>query len=160
TWSEAMKDIQAPTLKDLALLFNALGRGLGTALALAVVGLVLLAARRWVALIAFAVVESLTPLISSLLKVIIDRPRPSDALVHPAGASFPSGHAAYAAATSVALVVLFTVPGRRRPLWWAAAGAVTAVMAWSRTYLQVHWLSDVIAGSLLGAGVSLVVFAV
>ena len=32
-------------------------------------------------------------------------------------------------------------------------------MAWSRTYLQVHWLLDVLAGSLLGAGVALVVFA-
>jgi undecaprenyl-diphosphatase len=32
-------------------------------------------------------------------------------------------------------------------------------MAWSRTYLQVHWLSDVVAGSALGIGVALVVFA-
>ena len=32
-------------------------------------------------------------------------------------------------------------------------------MAWSRTYLQVHWLLDVIAGSLLGSGVTLLVFA-
>ncbi len=31
-------------------------------------------------------------------------------------------------------------------------------MAWSRTYLQVHWLSDVIAGAMLGIGISLVVF--
>jgi membrane-associated phospholipid phosphatase len=32
-------------------------------------------------------------------------------------------------------------------------------MAWSRTYLQVHWLTDVIAGALLGSGISLFVFA-
>lgn len=28
-------------------------------------------------------------------------------------------------------------------------------MAWSRTYLQVHWLLDVTAGSILGVGVAL-----
>jgi undecaprenyl-diphosphatase len=56
-------------------------------------------------------------------------------------------------------VLLFTKLGRRRRLWWALASAGIAGMAWSRTYLQVHWLLDVLAGSLLGAGVALLVFA-
>ena len=33
-------------------------------------------------------------------------------------------------------------------------------MAWSRTYLQVHWLTDAMAGALLGSSVSLLVFAI
>jgi hypothetical protein len=33
-------------------------------------------------------------------------------------------------------------------------------MAWSRTYLQVHWLTNVTAGALLGSGVSLLAFAI
>jgi undecaprenyl-diphosphatase len=40
----------------------------------------------------------------------------------------------------------------------AAAGI--AGMAWSRTYLQVHWLSDVVAGAALGVGVALLGFGV
>jgi undecaprenyl-diphosphatase len=81
-------------------------------------------------------------------------------MLNPHGSSFPSGHAAYAGATAVALVLLFSGPDRKRPLWWALAAVFTAGMAWSRTYLQVHWLSDVFAGSLLGIAVTLGSFAV
>jgi membrane-associated phospholipid phosphatase len=160
SWLEAMHDIQTAGLKNLALVFNWLGRGIGRALSIAAIGIVLLVARRWLGLLAFAVTETLTPLCSSLLKAQVDRPRPPDGLIHPpAGASFPSGHAAYAGATCVALVLLFTALGPRRRLWWSIAALGIAGMAWSRTYLQVHWLIDVIAGSLLGIGVALVTFA-
>jgi undecaprenyl-diphosphatase len=159
SWAEAMQDIQTPFLKEVALVFNWLGRGIGRGLSIVLIGVVLLVARRWLALLAFAATESLTPLLSSLLKALVDRPRPPDGLVHPAGASFPSGHSAYAGATSVALVLLFTSVGPRRRLWWTVATVGITGMAWSRTYLQVHWLTDVIAGSLLGIGMALVTFA-
>jgi len=122
-------------------------------------GLLLLRRRRWLALAAFAVSESLAPLLSVLLKALIDRPRPPHGLIHAAGPSFPSGHATYARATAVALVLLFTTPGARRRWWWTLASLGVLGMAWSRTYLQVHWLSDVIAGALLGTAISLLVFA-
>jgi undecaprenyl-diphosphatase len=160
SWSEAMHDLETPLLTNLALVFNWLGRGVGRALALTLVGLLLLRRRRWLALVAFAVAESLAPLLSTLLKVLVDRARPPDELVHPVGASFPSGHATYAGATCVALVLLFTTPGTHRKWWWALASLAVVGMAWSRTYLQVHWLTDVIAGALLGSGVSLLVFAI
>jgi membrane-associated phospholipid phosphatase len=160
SWSEAMHDLETPQLTDLALVFNWLGRGVGRALALTLVGLLLLRRRRWLALVAFAVAESVAPLLSALLKVLVDRTRPTDGLVHPVGASFPSGHATYAGVTCLALVLLFTTPDTRRRWWWALTGLGVLGMAWSRTYLQVHWLTDVIAGALLGSGVSLLVFAV
>jgi undecaprenyl-diphosphatase len=158
-WSEAMRDIETPALKHLALVFNAVGLGIGRAVLVALVGLVLLAARRWVSLVAFAVAEGLTPLLSASLKALVGRPRPPDGLIHVPGAGFPSGHAAYAGVTFAALVLVFTAPGPGRRLWWTVAGLGIVGMAWSRTYLQVHWLSDVIAGSLLGIGVSCLVFA-
>ena len=158
-WSEAMLDIRTSFLTDLALVFNWLGRGLGWALSLAAVGIVLVARRRWLALLAFGVTEAVTTLSSTLLKILVGRPRPPDGLVHPVGSSFPSGHAAYAGATCVALVLLFTVPGPQRRWWWALAVLGVLGMAWSRTYLQVHWFSDVVGGSLLGVGLALNIFA-
>jgi undecaprenyl-diphosphatase len=158
-WADWMGEIQTPLLDHVALFFNYLGRGLGRALVLVGIGGVLIMARRWWALLAYATTEALTPLLSSVAKALVDRARPPDGLVHPAGASFPSGHTAFAGATCVAAVLLFTKVDRRRRLWWALATAGIAAMAWSRTYLQVHWVLDVLAGSLLGAGVALVVFA-
>jgi undecaprenyl-diphosphatase len=160
SWSDAMRHVESPLLTHVALAFNWLGRGIGRAAGLVLVGLLLLRRRRWLALAAFAVAETLAPLFSDVLKALVDRPRPPDGLVHAVGSSFPSGHAAYAGATCVALVLLFTAPGPRRARWWALAGLGVAAMAWSRTYLQVHWLTDVVAGAFLGCGVSLLVFAV
>jgi undecaprenyl-diphosphatase len=110
-------------------------------------------------LLAYTVTEGLAPLFSSAAKALVDRPRPPDGLVHPTSASFPSGHATFGGATCVAAVLLFTKVDRRRRLWWWLATAGIAGMAWSRTFLQVHWLLDAVGGSLLGAGVALVVFA-
>ena len=155
-----MREIETPVLEHIALVFNYLGRGIGRAMLLIGLGLPLIIAKRWWALLAYAVTEGLTPLLSSIAKALIERPRPPDALIHPTGASFPSGHAAFAGATSVAIVLLFTKVGPHRRRWWWLAAAGTLAMAWSRTYLQVHWLLDVLAGAILGAGVALLVFSI
>jgi membrane-associated phospholipid phosphatase len=157
-WSELMGDMRTEALDRLARVFNSLGRGLGV-LVLVAIGLLLARARRWWALLVFAAAEGLASLANALAKHLVDRARPPDGLLHPHGSSFPSGHAAHAGATTVALVLLLTRPGRRRRVWWALALLGTAGMAWSRTYLQVHWLSDAVAGSLLGIGIALVTFA-
>ncbi|MGA7206960.1 MAG: phosphatase PAP2 family protein, partial [Specibacter sp.] len=45
-------------------------------------------------------------------------------------------------------------------LWMWISGAILSVaMMYSRTYLGAHWLSDTIAGALLGVGVTLLLWA-
>ncbi len=157
-WGELMQDIETPFLTHVALVFNALGHGVWRALTLAGIGLALLLARRWAALAAFSLAEALTPLLVNLIKAAVSRERPPEQMLEPHGTSFPSGHAAYAGATAVALALLFSRPGRGRRLWLAVAAAAIAAMTWSRTYLQVHWLSDALAGAALGVAIALLSF--
>ena len=95
-------------------------------------------------------------LLGMALKEIVDRARPD--LLEPVatapGRSFPSGHA-LGGTIAIGLLVLvlgsLLTPGRRRLAWAAAVLAILLVSA-SRVVLGVHYLSDVTAGILLGAG--------
>jgi undecaprenyl-diphosphatase len=85
---------------------------------------------------------------------VIARPRPDVMRLEesPVDSSFPSGHVAAAAAYG-ALVVVVAWHTRR---WWLRAGSalvvavVVAIVAWSRVYRGMHYLSDVTAGAALG----------
>ncbi len=88
-------------------------------------------------------------------KVLYARPRPDDRLLEVPTASFPSAHATDAAVLALALVLIFVPPGPRRRGWIVLAVAWALLMAWSRTYLRVHWLSDVSAGFLWGTACAL-----
>jgi membrane-associated phospholipid phosphatase len=94
-------------------------------------------------------------LITNIIKALVDRERPDiGPLSSFAGPSFPSGHAAAAAACFAAVALVL---GRRRSLTTKAAlagvaGAMAGGVAASRVLLGVHWLTDVIAGVLLGWG--------
>jgi membrane-associated phospholipid phosphatase len=98
--------------------------------------------------------------IGELLKRAFERPRPPlvDPAVHPLVAvpdsySMPSGHAATAFAAAVA-VGLF----HRRLRWWLFA--LAALVALSRVWLGVHYLTDVIAGAALGTAVAVALWLV
>jgi undecaprenyl-diphosphatase len=99
-------------------------------------------------------------LAASLLKVIVDRPRPFDRIPEAdpllggiVGNSFPSGHAATSAAGALALSL---IAPRAAPYFALLAGGI----AFSRVYVGVHYPLDVIAGALLGFAMAGVVFGV
>jgi undecaprenyl-diphosphatase len=118
--------------------------------------LLLLAWRRhWLRLAAFTLAVLSSELLIGVVKSAMDRPRPPGSLIVTTGASFPSGHAIATAVTAVGLVLVLAPPGRQRWRWEVRAVEFTAVMALSRVYLCAHWLSDTVAGALLGAGLAL-----
>ncbi|MGH3283753.1 MAG: phosphatase PAP2 family protein [Streptosporangiaceae bacterium] len=112
--------------------------------------------RRWWHLTAFAAAIVASEVLIGSLKGSYDRARPPGSLVATSGASFPSGHAIAASVTVVAAVIALVPAGRRRIGWGAAAAAFSIVMGLSRAYLGAHWLSDAIAGILLGTSCALV----
>jgi undecaprenyl-diphosphatase len=91
--------------------------------------------------------------ITNTVKQLIDRVRPTfNPVAATLGPSFPSGHSATAAAFyATAALLLGRWRGRpaRAVLAGFAVGVAVAVAA-SRVLLDVHWLSDVIAGLGLG----------
>lgn len=126
-------------------------------LGLIVVGVcicLLLLRRRAEALLVVVSVLSGT-LISTLLKMGYDRPRPDlTAMSHQFTSSFPSGHAMLSAVTFLTLGALLARLAPTRALRIYAFGAaifLTLIVGVSRVYMGVHYPSDVLAGWCLGA---------
>ncbi|QBJ94550.1 phosphatase PAP2 family protein [Rhodococcus sp. ABRD24] len=93
---------------------------------------------------------------NAILKPLLPRRRPPAGTVEfanrrglpaPTSSSFPSGHAASAAAfaTGVAL---------EHPALGAALVPVAAAVAYSRVHTGVHWPTDVVAGAAVGSAVA------
>ncbi|MDP4010585.1 MAG: diacylglycerol kinase [Candidatus Spechtbacteria bacterium] len=80
-----------------------------------------------------------------LLKFLSGRLRPpgSDMIDN---FSFPSGHAFMVTALWLALTYVLTDKNTKRKYLWAMAGTVIFLVAASRIILDVHWVSDAVAG--------------
>ena len=89
------------------------------------------------------------------LKFLIHRTRPLFLLQSPMNIyrgeildpSFPSGHAAYAFMMATLLAHWF-------PRHWILFSLAACFIGWTRIYLNLHYPTDVIAGGLLGYGLT------
>ncbi len=91
-----------------------------------------------------------------LLKDLVRRARPdlTDAVAVAPGYSFPSGHAlnSLVAAGVVMLLVAPVVSRSWRFVFWGAGFGLVVLVGFARVGLGVHYLSDVVAGWLVGLG--------
>jgi membrane-associated phospholipid phosphatase len=92
-------------------------------------------------------------LLTNGIKELLDRVRPTlNPIAETLGPSFPSGHTTTAAAmwAAAALVLARGVSRHGRALLAGGAVGVAVAVACTRIFLDVHWLTDTIAGLFLG----------
>jgi undecaprenyl-diphosphatase len=152
---DVVQQIQVEPFVFFAEVLNFLGGTICNWTIRIVVIIVLIRRRQWLSLSAFVLAIVVSEAMIGPMKALYDRPRPPDGLVGTSGASFPSGHAVGGAVTAVGLVIVLLPPGHSRWVWERRAAVYASLMALSRVYLGAHWLSDVVAGVLLGCGIAI-----
>ncbi len=118
-----------------------------------VIGIIFMFHGRWrsALVILLSTISALT--IFSFMKEFFGRARPDNALVLLTDPSFPSGHATMAAAFLFACAYLFASKISHwvwRELFIVLCVLLTIIIGISRIILNVHWVSDVVAGWALG----------
>lgn len=140
------------SLDMLLVAFSLLGERTGLLAFAAVLGGWLALRHEWrtVALLGVVTLVGLT--LPELFKALLAQPRPQWVMQPPASMAYPSGHAFNAVMAWGLVMVLLARYGSEaviavaRPL---LLGLMLFTIA-SRPYLGVHWISDVVAGALLG----------
>ena len=154
-WMEEILDERSGVASRVAYVISWLGGGwFGVAVVpLGVAAVLLLLRRPWTAMFSI-LAAALSAGAVQVLKHIFGRARPEEMLVAADFGSFPSGHTANAATLGA---IFFLITWR----WWVLAAGIawTVLMAFSRTYLGVHWLTDTLGGAVLGAAVAALVWA-
>jgi len=115
--------------------------------------------------LAMIVAATGSQIVVSLGKAGFDRPRPPAvlAIITPLDASFPSGHSSISVALyALGFYLLFraTRSPRLRGLWLVLAALFPLMIGFSRLYLGVHYLSDVLGGWGVGLWWSILVLGV
>jgi len=94
-------------------------------------------------------------LLNEVVKAAVHRARPvlADPVAHETGTSFPSGHAQGAMVGYAVLLLVFlpVLRGAARPIAITAAALMVLAIGFSRVALGLHYVSDVLAGYVLGA---------
>lgn len=144
----------SPLIVHIASIVSDIG-GVVSSIALGVLAAITYLVRgRWRSAALLIAGLSTTGLAIGVMKELFMRARPDNAVyVLANNPSFPSAHAALAAALAVALAYLWAPQMKSwvtRELLIVLAAFIPLVVGFSRVVLNVHWASDVLAGWALG----------
>ncbi len=151
--NKLMRELRNAPADDIMVAITMLGDWpVMTALGLAMAGWLFIR-RSWRAGLAVLAAIMAARIFVLALKFGIHKARPVELYPDAASYAFPSGHTAVATVTLGVLAVLVSHSMGRwgRSLVFAICGIAVVAIAYSRLYLGVHWLSDVLGGFLFGA---------
>jgi len=156
---------RSETLSKILYAFTQLGEKQAVFIVGGVVSAIFLYRRSFVALFVFWLTMAGVGISTRYGKTFISRERPADVAYYAVEHfSFPSGHATTAIALYGLLAYFlyrhYHTHPRRGLILWLSAGLIL-IIGFSRVYLGVHYLSDVLGGYLLGilwllVGISLI----
>ncbi len=153
-WMTEVLEWRGDAGRSVSLVFDFLGGGWFAILVVPIgVGVAFVFARRPWSALDFVLSSAIAAAVCQVLKALFARARPDQILLPLDNGSFPSGHTTNAAVIAVSLGLLL-----RRAWVWVAGMVYLVAMAFTRTYLGAHWITDTLGGALLGAGVALLVW--
>lgn len=99
-------------------------------------------------------------LLNQVLKELIQRPRPRlNHLVQATGFSFPSGHAMATTALIGSLILIYYQTTKKKQLPFLLI-VIAFIIIISRPILHVHYFSDILAGTCLASGITLLIYLI
>ena len=165
-FSRSLQRMSFAGLGDFEAFANEIGARRSFYFGLAGLVAVFAVAQRW-SLCVLALSAAPVTATGAVLKQIVGRPRPDESevvAIHGAasGFSFPSGHALQASTICavVAIAAFELLHGWPRRLVVAGAVSFALIIGWQRIYHGVHWPTDVAAGFILGALLTLAAWRV
>ncbi|MFA5792297.1 MAG: phosphatase PAP2 family protein [Candidatus Gracilibacteria bacterium] len=145
--------IQNPTMIEVMKIFTSLMNA-KTAIVLGLMLLILLLKRKqFKKAMIFGSALSLTVITVEIMKLAFHVERPAGALIDMTDYSFPSGHSAVASVFFLSLIYLFkdSIKNRYAKYLFVCTNIfLILLIGFSRIYLGVHLLSEVIAGFAVG----------
>jgi len=154
TW---MRAHATPLGDHVAIAISFIGGPMAMTIIALVVGMMLVRRSAWLTLSVWLAAFVVGAFLDWMLKSMIRRPRPvgAERFIHGVSFSYPSGHSMGSligfAMLAYLLVELWPPARRHRTVVVITTIALVLLVGWSRLYLGVHYLSDVIAGFAAGA---------
>ncbi len=101
--------------------------------------------------ITLAITLVMAAILLKIMKPLFALERPLNMLVSETGYAFPSGHSAMIIVLLGMLIMIFSQKIRQKKLAIISSAVFALIIGLSRILLNVHWLTDILGGYLLGA---------